>query len=357
MASFRTARNAQPEMTHATRADWRTCRALLRSGSRTFHAAARVLPRHVRRAAIGLYAFCRVADDAIDIDGTAEALTALHARLDDAYAGRPWPSPVDRVFADVVAEYRVPRALPLALLEGLQWDVQARRYTTMRELHEYAARVAGAVGAMMAVAMGARTCAVVARACELGVAMQLTNIARDVGEDARRGRLYLPLSALRAADLDPDTWLAQPTFSPRLATVVLQLLDEADRLYAQAATAIGALPRACRFGIHAAALLYAEIGYQLVRRGGDSVRERAVVPAARKVTLIARALVRAARRDAPAAPLPPLPAVRFLVEAVAVSAAAPAAPRRWDLSQRVAAVIALFERLERRDRAPARAPL
>ena len=114
--------------------------------------------------------------------------------------------------------------------------------TSLEALHGYAARVAGTVGVMMTLLMGVRDAAALARACDLGVAMQLTNIARDVGEDARAGRLYLPLDWLDEAGVDRDRFLAAPAPSPALARVVARLLAEADRLYARAATA----SRGCR---------------------------------------------------------------------------------------------------------------
>ena len=187
------------------------CRALLKGGSRTFHAASKVLPRRVSDPAIALYAFCRLADDAVDLgDNRAAAVERLRERLDRAYRGQPMDQAADRAFADVVARFSIPRELPEALLEGLAWDAEGRRYETLPELYAYAARVAGTVGAMMTLVMGQRAPEIVARACDLGVAMQLTNIARDVGEDARAGRLYLPRSWLRDAGIDPDAWLAKP---------------------------------------------------------------------------------------------------------------------------------------------------
>lgn len=107
---------------------------------------------------------------------------------------------------------------------------------------------------MMAM-MGARSPQAQARACELGVAMQLTNIARDVGEDARAGRLYLPRDWMREAGIDPDAWLQAPSFTPALGSVVSRLLAEADVLYERAALGISALPRDCRPAIQAARLV------------------------------------------------------------------------------------------------------
>jgi phytoene synthase len=277
------------------------------------------------------------------------ALASLRERLDLAYAGRPLPIPADRAFADVVARFALPRALPEALLEGFEWDAGGRRYDDLAGVYAYSARVAGAVGAMMAVLMGARSPDAVARACDLGVAMQLTNIARDVGEDARAGRLYLPMQWLTDAGIDPDAWIAHPQFTDGLGAVVRRLLSAADALYERAESGIAQLPAGCRPGISAARVLYAEIGHELERRGLDSVSRRAIVPLGRKAQLLARSLVVAAivqRR----APLPPLEETRFLVDAVAVAPhrVPTHALRWWSVHDRAIWLIGLFERLERR---------
>lgn len=326
-------------------ADLAACRLLLRQHARSFHAASLLLPQRVRDPASVLYGFCRLADDAVDVHGgRSEAIAMLQDRLDRAYAGRPLPTPQDRALAWVLQAHAMPRALPEQLLQGLAWDAEGRRYETLDDLLHYAARVAGTVGAMMAVLMGARTPAALARACDLGVAMQLTNIARDVGEDARMGRLYLPLQWLRQAGITPEAWLAQPRHGPALAGVVEQLLRQADALYARAEAGIALLPPDCRPGIRAAARLYAAIGGQVRRAGCDAVALRAVVPPWRKAWLLAGAGL-ASAQAADAAQVPPLTATRALVEAAArPDAAARPAGRRVDN------VIDLFERLERRDR-------
>jgi phytoene synthase len=181
--------------------------------------------------------------------------------------------------------------------------------------------------------------------------MQLTNIARDVGEDARAGRIYLPLSWLREVHIDPDRWLRRPEASPELKSVVWRLLDLADSLYEQASAGIARLPRDCRRGIWAARFLYAEIGHELRRTGLDSVSRRTVVPLARKATLLARAFMAAEGPDA-STDHPGLEETRFLVQAVAAtpSVARVAAANRVGLDDRVAQLVDLFERLERRDR-------
>jgi len=337
-------------------ADIAQCRKLLRGGSRSFHAASLVLPRAMRRSATALYAFCRLADDAIDSgDDKAQELRVLTARLGRVYAGRPDDHPVDRAFARIVSEFGIPRSLPLALLEGFQWDCNGRRYESLEELCDYAARVAGSVGVMMTLLMRQREPQVLARASDLGVAMQLTNIARDVGEDARAGRLYLPLRWIRDAGIDPDQFIREPVHTPALAGVVKRLLAVAQALYERSALGIPHLPGGSRFGIHAARMLYCEIGNEVARRNFDSVSQRAVVPAAAKLRVILGAglatfAVPQVLQEAA------LPETQFLIEAVRVSRTAPdtdpvmeVAPAWWRLRARLLRLIDLFEKLERRE--------
>ena len=180
------------------------CHEAIRHGSLSFHAASKLLPTKVRDPALALYAFCRLADDEVDEgDHQAGAVLRLQERLDAAYAGKPHNAPEDRAFAAIIEEFDMPRALPDALLEGLAWDAAERKYDSLSSVRDYSARVASAVGAMMCVLMRVRNPDALARACDLGVAMQLTNIARDVGEDARMGRIYLPLDWLTEAGIDP----------------------------------------------------------------------------------------------------------------------------------------------------------
>jgi phytoene synthase len=326
------------------------CNAMLRGGSRTFFAASLVLPAAIRAPATALYAFCRMADDAIDQGSDrAAALRDLHTRLDLIYQRRPADDAADRAFAGAVAKFGIPKAIPAALFEGFAWDADNRRYETISQLTDYAVRVAGTVGLMMSIVMGVRDRASLARACDLGVAMQLTNIARDVGEDARNGRLYLPMQWMRDAGIDPQAWLARPLFDEALAGVIRRLLESAEVMYKRSEAGLCRLPRACRPSMYAARMLYAEIGHEVARRKFDSVSQRAVVKWSRKVGVIARALMasqvaRPARADGES-----LPEADFLIGPISIAPATELARRR--LGDRLIWLINLFERLERLERA------
>jgi phytoene synthase len=325
------------------------CLAAIRTGSRSFYTASQLLPYSVRSPAYGLYAFCRLSDDAVDIDGgSSAALERLYHRLGRACDGRPLPFAADRSMADLMRRYSIPRAVPEALLEGLGWDTEGRRYETLEELQEYAARVAATVGVMMTLLMRVRNPSALARACDLGVAMQLTNIARDVGEDARAGRIYLPLQWLREAGVDVEDFLRDPRPSQALSNVVARLLAEADRLYQRSRAGVAELPGACRPAILAASTIYAEIGREVEKHSHDSVSQRARVTGRRKLALLAHATASAARLSM-APPAPPLPATAFLVDAVTQSrmAVTPASHGFANVRRSFLRVLDIFEQLER----------
>ncbi len=305
----------QAESASLRQEDLARCRDILRVGSKSFYVAAALLPGRVRAPVTALYAFCRIADEAIDGPGaTPDAVEGLRRRLDGAYSGQPDDHPVDRSLSLVVQEYAIPRAVPDAMLEGFVWDLAGREYRTLSDVYAYAARVGATVGVMVSAIMGARSAPALARASDLGVAMQMTNIARDVGEDARRGRIYLPAEWMVEAGIDPDSWLADPTFSPELAGVVQRLVEDADALYSRARAGIQLVPSDCRLAITSALLIYADIGREIQRAGYDSVSRRAFTSRTRKAVLVARAL-RRDRGARPATDEPTVPEARFLVEA------------------------------------------
>lgn len=330
--------------------DLRACIAMMKGGSKTFFAASRLLPFRVRAASVALYAFCRVADDLVDQGGDVHAnLSLLKHRLDMIYQGTPSNCVEDQALTLVVQQYQLPRLFLDALLEGFEWDALGRRYQTLEDLQTYAARVAGTVGAMMCWIMGAKSSLTLARACELGVAMQLTNIARDVGEDARNGRIYLPLEWMAAANIDVAQWLKDPQPTDIVKAQIARLLDEADVLYQRAQSGIAELPPDCRAAIFAASSIYGEIGAQLRREGLDSITRRTVVSTTRKLVLLAAAWTQV--RWVYANPNQPLPleAISFLVDDQQLKFNAQGQKHYFPnraMNQRIERIIGLLERLE-----------
>jgi phytoene synthase len=304
--------------------DLRVCTQSIRRGSKSFHIASLILPRSIRQAAHALYSFCRHSDDAIDEPGRGpDALARLRQRLDLIYEGRPLDHACDRAFGRLAHRHAIPKGIPSALLDGFAMDMSGRQYQTIAEVKDYAAGVAATVGLMMALIMGKDDRWTLARAADLGIAMQLTNIARDIGEDARNGRLYLPSDWLQEVGIDPQAFLAQPRFSPDLGFVVRRLLAEADHHYALGLAGIEHLPAACRHAIRTAAFTYQDIGRAIVANGYDSVTRRARTSLARKLALMAKAAGAApSSRDAlrRAMSAPADPSVTQLIES-AVDAA------------------------------------
>jgi 15-cis-phytoene synthase len=295
----------------ATPADLALCRQMIRQGSKSFHMASLLLPTRYREHARGLYGFCRVADDLVDhADAPQNAVNELAARLDHIYAGTPYDVAVDRAFADVVHRFGIPRAVPDALIEGFAWDAEEHRYNTLSDVTAYAVRVAGTVGVMMSLIMGERRPQALGRAIDLGVAMQFSNIARDLEDDAALGRVYVPADWLLSAGTTPEEVLR----NSRLGTIAAsRLVDEAQSIYHRSASGIAMLPRACRASINAARLLYREIG---VEAQNLKHQGRAVVPLPRKLSLVAKAVVQAPLLSI-GEELSCIPEAQFLIDAVA----------------------------------------
>jgi len=283
----------RPSWLGISSADRKACLEAIRKGSKSFYAASMLLPSRQRFAARALYAFCRNSDDLVDNGDAANGAAAqqLKARLEKVYAGKPEDLACDRAFAAIVSAYEIPKEIPLALIEGFDWDIAGREYDTLDDLLDYAARVASTVGIMMTLLMQRRDRHVLARAAELGLAMQLTNIARDVGEDARNGRVYIPSQWLSEAGLDRETFLKDPEHDERTQRLVARLLAEADRYYDLAVTGVKGLPSNCRHSILSAAHIYRSIGESIERNDHNSIDFRAHTSGIQKLGLSLSALV------------------------------------------------------------------
>ncbi|MFG1478663.1 phytoene/squalene synthase family protein [Xanthobacter sp. V4C-4] len=272
-------------------------------GSRSFAAAARLFDARTRADAVMLYAWCRHCDDVVDGQvlghGRIASASTPGARLDAlceetarAYRGMPSAHPAFAAFAQVVRRNAIPERYPLDLLAGFRMDVDGRRYDTLDDTLAYCYHVAGVVGVMMALIMGAQDETVLDRACDLGLAFQLTNIARDVVEDAGIGRVYLPAELL-AAEGVPAEQLADPRHRAALARGVAHLLDAAEPYYDQALIGLRALPLRSASAIAAARGVYRAIGLEVRRRGPAAWDRRVSTSRAHKLVLLARGITEA----------------------------------------------------------------
>jgi 15-cis-phytoene synthase len=271
-------------------------REVIAAKSKSFAFASRLLPARQRDRAALVYAYCRRADDAVDLappNERAGAVERLRAELDGMYVDARTFNDVLDGFGAVAFECHIPRHYPSELIAGLEMDVRGERYGTLEALLHYCYRVAGTVGLMMCHVLGLRDQRALVPAVHLGLAMQLTNICRDVHEDWMLGRLYLPADMLDAAGARNLADELGGVFPVRargaVATVVAELLRHADRYYRSADAGMAALPWRASLAVRTARLVYAAIGDRLAARAFDVLSGRAVVSGPAKLALAGRA--------------------------------------------------------------------
>lgn len=247
---------------------------VLAAQGRSFAWAAPFLPPKARADAAICYAFCRLVDDAADEAASPEegrtALLALEAELEGRAPARPFVA----AYREVAARNGIDPRVARDLVEGARSDLGRVRVKDDEELLLYAYRVAGTVGLMMARLIGAHDPRALRHAVDLGVAMQITNICRDVAEDAGRDRVYLPKERLVAVGVAPEA-LLEGRAQPRAVTrVVADLVALADRFYASADEGMRYIPPRARLAIWIAARVYRAIGLKVVKRGEQALRSR-----------------------------------------------------------------------------------
>ncbi len=263
---------------------------VIRKHSRSFSLAARLLPANVREDVETLYAWCRWCDDAVDQAPSVEAarnrLQLLREDVERIYQGEPPSHPASKWLASLVHRYQIPRELPLDLLAGMATDLDDPSLTTVDDLLLYCYQAAGTVGLMMCRIMGVSDPRALPKAKALGMAMQLTNIARDVGEDWQRRRRYLPkqwLSLEPGKDLTPS--------NEQIRSSVERLLKLADSYYAQGFDGLNALPDKARFAIRLAGSVYREIGNAIRRQECQVMNQRVFVTDGQKYRIAAGCLL------------------------------------------------------------------
>ena len=281
-------------MTPQVRAALDECRWMIRKGSKSFSLAARLFDPATRDAAFFLYGWCRYCDDQVDQVGVSGSQSELGARLEalrdktaGAFSSTPQQEPVFIALQYIVHRYGIPSHYALELIEGMAMDARATRYTSLKDLLLYCYRVAGTVGLMMAHVMGLRDEAALKHAADLGIAMQLTNIARDILEDASMGRIYLPLAWLKEAKIAPEE-IAAPEHREKLAMLTVRLLREGERYYRSGDEGLWHLSFRSACAVAAARNVYSEIGGLLLKKGARAWDQRTYVTGARKVRVVLR---------------------------------------------------------------------
>ncbi|MBL9019943.1 MAG: phytoene/squalene synthase family protein [Myxococcales bacterium] len=253
-------------------------RQIIAQHSKSFALASKLLPPASRGDTVVLYAWCRHVDDIVD-DGAGAV-----------------PAEISTAFEELKQRRRIPDVYPRELLAGMDMDARGTHYATLEDLFTYAYRVAGVVGLMMTHVLGLADDEALGPAAHLGIAMQLTNVCRDVAEDWERGRLYVPDELLgEARGLAGELGRPLPaSASPALASAVRELLALADRYYRSADRGLRALPWRAALGVRSARDIYAAIGGRIARTGHDVHAGRAVVPRAAKLARVAAAALRIA---------------------------------------------------------------
>jgi 15-cis-phytoene synthase len=273
------------------------CRGMITKGSKSFSLAARLFDSETRDAAFFLYGWCRYCDDQVDQAGMEESREQLEQRLRtlaeatrSAFSGAAPEQTVFIAMQYIVRRYSIPAHYALELIEGMAMDARATRYHTFNDLLLYCYRVAGTVGLMMSHVMGLRDEQALKHAADLGMAMQLTNIARDITEDAEMGRIYLPIQWIEEAGMVPEE-ISAPKNRQKLALVTRRLLREAERYYVSGDAGLWHLSFRSACAVAAARHVYAAIGSLLLLKGSSAWDQRTYVTGPQKMSAILGGMV------------------------------------------------------------------
>ena len=276
------------------------CRAITRYHAKTFYMATRFLPNHKQRGIFAIYSLCRYIDDLVDEaedllekrELTEEdirlKLESWKQKLRDTYDGKAHDNDILIAFSDVLRQYHIPIEMPFELMEGVCMDLFKNRYETFDELYDYSFKVASIVGLMTSQVFGYDSQEALGYAVDLGIAMQLTNILRDVGEDLLRDRIYLPQEDLARFDVSEED-----LFNHRRTENVIELLDfqirRTRRYYQRSDKGIGLLSSDSRLPVYLARQNYGRILDKIEENNYNIFDKRAYLNATEKISILPRA--------------------------------------------------------------------
>lgn len=274
-----------------------TCRAITRKHAKTFYMATRFLPNHKQRGIFAIYSLCRYVDDLVDEaedlvkDEVVEygdiksRLDGWKRKLQDTYDGKSFDNPILIAFSDVLRRYHIPIEMPFELMEGVCMDLYKKRYESFDEIYDYSFKVASIVGLMTSQVFGYESKEALGYAVDLGIAMQLTNILRDVGEDLTKDRIYLPQE-----DLNKFNVSEEELFNHRLSEPVKELLayqiDRARRYYERSDKGISMLAEDSRLPVYLARHNYSRILDKIEQNNYNVFDLRAYLNTTEKLSII-----------------------------------------------------------------------
>jgi phytoene synthase len=284
-------------ITEANRAQFKYARALTAHHAKSFYFSAAMLPGEKRWATYALYGFCRYVDNLIDNPRERTAaeikheLNYLRRELTIGYRTGESEHPVLKPFISVAKQYNIEKRHAVELIKGVLMDIEKQRYENFDELYLFAYRVAGVVGLMMTPILGAKNPEALVHAEKLGIAMQLTNILRDIKEDKNMDRIYLPLEEIRQFGVDPDD-----IFNERMTEGMRNLMkfqvDRAHAYYDEADAGIKMLDRDAQFAIYSASKIYRGILRKIEMRDYNPFLGRVFVPNGKKISIVAGEVLR-----------------------------------------------------------------
>lgn len=277
------------------------CRSITKKHAKTFYMATRFLPNHKQRSIFAIYGLCRYLDDLVDeaedlIEHHEISHLEIYERLDifknnlvDSYKGINQNDPILIAFSDTLKRYEISLDLPLLLLEGVKMDLQKSRYNTFDELYDYSYKVASVVGLMTSEVFGYTNKKALDYAVDLGIAMQLTNILRDVGEDLARDRIYLPADELEEFGIRRDSLLGKEK-TPEFCEFMSFQIERARRYYTEADKGILMLDQDSRLPVLLARENYSRILDKIEENNYNVFEERAYLNSAEKLSIIPKVM-------------------------------------------------------------------
>jgi phytoene synthase len=284
-------------MNASNKAQFKYARSLTAQHAKSFYFSASMLPKEKRWATYALYGFCRYVDNLIDVprprreDEILGELDYLKNEIITAYRTGESEHPIIRPFIAVAQHFRIPSDYALELIEGVKMDTHKNQYENFDELYLFAYRVAGVVGLMMSPMLGYSDPAALVHAEKLGIAMQLTNILRDVKEDKEMGRIYLPLNEMAEFNVTKND-IFEERWTPELREFMKFQVNRAHKYYDEADEGIKMLDRNVQFAIYSASKIYRGILKKIELQDYNPFLGRVFVPQRKKIRIVATEVIR-----------------------------------------------------------------